>query len=130
MPGLRPRTSGQTAKEPLAVTDAALMTEAVVKETQSPAQHVVDHLQETRGAETQLSSAQERAERIAALARKVRENRAKRHRPDADTKSPEAVKEALEQIKARRAEEQARREETRRNDDQTPRQDRDPGFGR
>jgi hypothetical protein len=127
--------SAQTAKEPLAPADAELMAEAAqveaaVKETPTPAEHVVDHLRETRGTETQLSPAQERAERIAALARKVRENRAKNHRPDTDTNSPEAVKEALEQIKARRAQEQARRDETRRTDEPTPRQDRGPGIGR
>jgi hypothetical protein len=127
--------SAQTAKEPLSAADASLMAEAAqveaaVKETPTPAEHVVDHLQETRGTETQLSPAQERAERIAALARKVRENRAKNHRTDTDTNSPEAVKEALEQIKARRAQEQARRDETRRTDEPTPRQDRSPGIGR
>ncbi|MDQ0031507.1 MobF family relaxase [Arthrobacter bambusae] len=128
--------SAQTAKEPLAPADAALMAEAaqveaVVKETPTPAEHVVDHLRETRGTETQLSPAQERAERMAALARKVRENRAKNQRADEDSRNPEAVKEALDQIKARRAQEQARREETRRgHDDPTPRQDRGPGIGR
>jgi conjugative relaxase-like TrwC/TraI family protein len=126
--------SAQTAKEPLAPADASLMAEAAqveaaVKETPTPAEQVVDHLQETRGTEAQLSPAQERAERIAALARKVRENQAKNHRTDADTRSPEAVKEALEQIKARRAREQARRDETRRTDEPTPRQDRGPGIG-
>jgi conjugative relaxase-like TrwC/TraI family protein len=127
--------SAQTAKEPLAPADAAHMAEAAqveaaVKETPTPAEQVVNHLQETRGTEAQLSPARERAERIAALARKVRENRAKNNRPDADTRSPEAVKEALEQIKARRDQEQARRDETRRNDEPTPRQDRGPGFKR
>jgi hypothetical protein len=127
--------SAQTAKEPLAPADASLMAEAAqveaaVKEAPTPAEHVVDYLRETRGTEAQLSPAQERAERIAALARKVRENRAGNHRPDTDTRSPEAVKEALEQIKARRAQEQARRGETRRTDDPMPRPDRGPGIGR
>ena len=128
--------SAQTAKAPLAPADASLMAEAaeveaVVKETPTPAEHVVDHLRETRGSETQLSPAQERAERMAALARKVRENRARNRRPDEDSTSPEAVKEALDQIRARRAQEQARREETRRgHDDPTPRQDRGPGISR
>lgn len=107
----------------------AAHVEAVVKETPTPAEDVVDHLQQARGAEAQLSPAQERAERMAALARKVRENRAKRHGQDPETKNPEAVKEALEQIKARRAEEQDRRDQNRRYDDQAPRQDRGPGFG-
>jgi len=51
----------------------------------------VDHLQQARGAEAQLNPAQERAERMAALARKVRENRAKRQGRDPETKNPEAV---------------------------------------
>ncbi|MGO4860116.1 AAA family ATPase [Arthrobacter sp. 2MCAF14] len=127
--------SAQTAKEPLARADAVLMAEAaqveaIVKESPTPAEHVVDHLQESRGSEAQLSPAQERAERIAALARMVRENRARIGHPVNESRSPEAVKEALEQIKARRAEEQDRRHQTRRNDDQTPRQDRGPGIGR
>lgn len=86
----------------------AAQVEAAVKKTPTPAEQVVDHVQEARGTEAQLSPAEERAERISALARKVRENRAKNQRTDADTRSPEAVKEALEQIKARRAQEQAR----------------------
>lgn len=123
--------SAQTAKESLVPADASLMAEAAqveaaVKETPTPAEQVVDHLRETRGTEAELSPAQQRAEQIAALARKVRENRAKSHRADADTTSPEAVKEALEQIKARRAQEQAHRDETRRNDDQVPRHDPRP----
>ncbi|MEV5054353.1 hypothetical protein [Arthrobacter sp. LAR12-1-1.1] len=115
--------------------DAALMAEAahveaIVKETQTPAEHVVDHLQETRSNEAQLSPAQERAERMAALARKVRENRAKTNKPDdAITSTPEAVKEALEQIKARRAEEQTRYEETRQGGEKEVRHDRGPGIG-
>lgn len=112
--------TGQTAKDPLSRADTSLMAE-----------DVVDHLREARGAESQLSPAQERAERMAALARNVRENRAKSQRPDTESKSPEAVKEALDQIKARRAKEQARRDETRRTtDDPTPRQHRGPGIGR
>jgi hypothetical protein len=67
---------------------------------------------------------------MAALARKVRENRAKLQGRDPETKNPEAVKEALEQIKVRREEEQARREQTRRNCEQTTRQHRGPGIGR
>jgi hypothetical protein len=127
--------SAQTAKEPLAAADAALMAEAAqveaaVKEIPTPAENVVDHLRETRGTEAQLSPAQERAERIAALARKVRENRVKRQSKDPDTNSPEAVKEALEQIKARRAQEQAARDQGRRTDEPTARHDRGPGIGR
>lgn len=127
--------TAQTSKEPLSAADATLMAEAahveaVVKETPTPAEDVVDHLQQARGAGAQLSPTQARAERMAALARKVRENRAKRHGQDPETKSPEAVQEALEQIKARRAEEQGGRDQNRRNHDQAPRQDRGPGFGR
>ena len=102
--------SAQTAKEPLSAADATLMAEAadveaLVMETPTPAEDVVDHLQQARGAEGQLSPAQERAERLAALARKVRENRAQHQGGEPDTSNPEAVKEALDQIKARRAEE-------------------------
>ncbi len=102
--------SAQTAKEPLAPADAAHMAEAaqveaLVKETPTPAEHVVDHLQETRGAQAQLNPAQERAERIAALARKVRENRATTGHKTEDR--PESVKEALEDIAARRRSEKA-----------------------
>lgn len=128
--------SAQTAKDPLSRADASLMAEAaqveaVVKETPTPAEDVVDHLQQARGAEAQLSPAQERAERMAALARKVRANRNKSDQPDAGSRSSqEAVKEAMEQIKARRAEEQARRDQSRPTDDQKPRHDRGPGFGR
>ncbi|MFB0840482.1 MobF family relaxase [Arthrobacter sp. E44] len=127
--------TAQTAKEPLSSADAALMAEAahveaVVKEAPTPAEDVVDQLQQARGAEAQLTPAQDRAERMAALARKVRENRAKRQRRDPETRNPEAVKEALEQIKARREEEQGRRDRTRRDDEQKPRQDRGPRFGR
>lgn len=127
--------TAQTAKEPLSEADASPMAEAahveaIVKETPTPAEDVVDHLQQERGTEAHLSPAQERAERMAALARRVRENRAKRsQRADTESNSPEAVKEALAQIKARRAQEQGRREEARRADDQTPRHDRGPGFG-
>lgn len=79
--------SAQTAKEPLALADAALMAEAAIKETPTPAEHVVDHLPVARGNEAQLNPAQERAERIAALARKIHENRAKTNRglPDRST---------------------------------------------
>ncbi|NHW49219.1 relaxase domain-containing protein [Paenarthrobacter sp. MSM-2-10-13] len=127
--------TAQTTKEPLSGADASLMAEAAhveaaVKETPTPAEDVVDELQQARGAEAQLSPAQERAERMAALARKVRENRAKRQGKEPENRNSEAVKEALEQIKARRAEEQARRDQPRRDDDQAPRQDRGPGFGR
>lgn len=102
--------SGQTAKEPLSAADATLMAEvadveALVKETPTPAEEVVDHLQQARGAEGQLSPAEERAERLAAVARKVRENRARHHGGEQETRNPEAVKEALDQIRARRAEE-------------------------
>ncbi|MFB0839990.1 MobF family relaxase [Arthrobacter sp. E44] len=104
--------SAQTAKEPLSAADASLMAEAahveaVVKETPTPAEDVVDHLQQARGAEAQLSPAQERSERLAALARKVRENRAQRQGGEPETSTPEAVKEALDQIKVRREQETA-----------------------
>jgi len=127
--------TAQTAKAPLSRADASLMAEAahveaVVKETPTPAEDVVDHQQQARGEEAHPSPAQERAERMAALARKVRENREKRQGQDHETKNPEAVKEALAQIKARRAEEQARRDQLRRDDEQTPHHDRGPGYGR
>lgn len=60
----------------------------------------MDHLQQARGAEAQLSPAQERDERLAALARKVRENRAQRQGGEPETSNPEAVKETLDQITA------------------------------
>jgi hypothetical protein len=127
--------TAQAAKDPLSPDDASLMAEAAhvaatVKETPTPAEDVVDHLQQARGTEAQLSPAQERAERMAALARKVRENRTKRQGQESEARNSEAVKEALEQIKARRAEEQARRDQTGHDDDQKPRRDRGPGFGR
>jgi hypothetical protein len=54
--------TAQTSKEPLSAADAALTAEvahveAVVKETPTPAEDVVDHLQQARGAEAQLSPA-------------------------------------------------------------------------
>ncbi|WP_269046500.1 ATP-dependent DNA helicase [Paenarthrobacter sp. Z7-10] len=126
----------QTRKEPLTAADAALMAdaaqvEALVKETPTPAEHVVDELRQTRGTEAELSPAQERAERAAALARKVRANQ----RPagpggPGPREGSEAVKEAMENIRARRAEEDARRQQTRHDEDPAPRQDRGPGHSR
>ncbi|AOY74419.1 conjugal transfer protein TraA (plasmid) [Arthrobacter sp. ZXY-2] len=121
--------TAQTAKEPLSPDDASLMAEAaqveaIVKETPTPAEDVVDHLQQERGTEAQLSPAQERDERMAALARKVRENRAKRKGQEPVGGNTEAVREALDQIKARRAEEEARRAEPQQANDPGPQQDR------
>lgn len=130
--------SAQTRKEPLDVADAELMAEAaqveaLVKETPTPAEQVVDQLRQARGTETgaQLSPAQERAERAAALARKVRANRRPTGQDGTGTQeSSEAVKEAMENIRARRAAEDARREQSRPEDDPAPRQDRGPGHSR
>ncbi|OFI37674.1 hypothetical protein BIU82_07295 [Arthrobacter sp. SW1] len=128
--------SAQTARKPLAQTDAALLAEAaeveaIVKETPTPAEHVVDHLQEACGAESQLSPEQVRAERVAALVRKVRENRAKSAAPTSgEGRGRGTVNEALEKIRARRAEEQTRRGERRTEDNSGQRQDRAPGYRR
>jgi len=109
--------SAQTAKDPLSAPDASLMAEAahveaVVKETPTPAEEVVDHLQQARGAEAQLSPAQERAERLAELARKVRKNRAERHGGESEARNPEAVQKALDQLKARREQEKEQAKKT------------------
>ena len=128
--------SAQTRKEPLAVADAELMAEAaqveaLVKESPSQAEQIVDQLRQARGTEAQLSPAQERAERAAALARKVRANRRPTDQNGPRTQeSSEAVKEAMENIRARRAEEKARRQQTRTDIDPTPQPDRGPGHSR
>lgn len=97
----------QTGKEPLSAADTSLMAEAahveaVVKETPTPAEKVVDHLREARGEEAQLSPEQERSERLAALARKVRENKEARQGAAEPGQVPESVSEALKDIRARR----------------------------
>jgi conjugative relaxase-like TrwC/TraI family protein len=130
--------SAQTAKAPLAVVDAELMAEsaqveALVKEAPTPAEQVVDQLRQARGAAdgAQLSPAQERVERAADLARKVRANRHPTGQEPPETNDGTgAVKEALENIRARRAEEDARREQTRSENEPAPRQDQDPGHSR
>lgn len=131
--------TAQTRKEPLAPADAALMAEAaeveaLVKETPTPAEQVVDQLRQSRGMHsgTQLSPAQERAERAAEMARKVRANQRTTSGPaeDGTGTSSDAVKEAMERIRARKAEEDARREQSRPEDDPAPHQGRGPGHTR
>ncbi|WP_113719740.1 MobF family relaxase [Arthrobacter dokdonensis] len=130
--------SAQTRKEPLAPADAGLMAEAaqveaLVKETPTPAEQVVDQLRQTRATEVQatLGPAQERAERAAALARKVRANwRPAGQNGPGPQENAEAVKEAMENIRARRAAEDTRRGQSRPEDDPAPRPDRGPGHTR
>jgi conjugative relaxase-like TrwC/TraI family protein len=101
--------SAQTAKAPLVAEDASLMAEAaeveaIVSVDPTPAEQVVDHLREERAAGSgDLTPAQERIERIAELARKVRANR----EGQSEAKDqPEAVTEALDDIRNRREAEQ------------------------
>jgi hypothetical protein len=130
--------SAQTRKEPLAPADAQLMAEAaqveaLVKEAPTPAEQVVDQLRQTRRieAEAQLSPAQERAERAAALARKVRANqRPTDQEGSGSQESAEAVKEAMENIRARRVEEETRRQQPRPDYVPEPRHGRGPGMSR
>ncbi|MDP9890014.1 conjugative relaxase-like TrwC/TraI family protein [Arthrobacter oryzae] len=95
--------SAQTAKEPLSGTDAVLMAEAAnveaaVAETPTPAEQVVDQLRQERSQDTTLTPEQERAERIAAMARRIR-GTSKTSTPE---QTPEAVTEAMKDIAERR----------------------------
>jgi hypothetical protein len=95
--------SAQTAKEPLAGADAALMAEAAnveatVAERPTPAEQVVDQLREERSQDTTLTPEQERAERIAAMARRIRGT----SNTSTPEQAPEAVTEAMKDIAERR----------------------------
>ncbi|MET3708136.1 hypothetical protein [Pseudarthrobacter sp. S6] len=95
--------SAQTAKEPLAGADAALMAEAAnveatVAETPTPAEQVVDQLRQERSQDTTLTPEQERAERIAAMARRIKGT----SNTSTPEQSPEAVTEAMKDIAERR----------------------------
>lgn len=75
----------QTAKEPLSADDAKLMVDAAevqapVATAPTPAERVVDMLREERSQDLTLTPEQERAEHVAATARKVRENMDARQR--------------------------------------------------
>ncbi|KQR64056.1 hypothetical protein ASF98_11115 [Arthrobacter sp. Leaf337] len=99
--------SAQTAKEPLSADDAALMADAAdvgatVATEPTPAEHVVDRLREERSQDVPLTPEQERAERVAAMVRRVRENREARQGAPAPEQAPHAVSEALNDIAARR----------------------------
>ena len=100
--------TAQTKKAPLAPEDAALMAEAAEVEAlvavePTPAEQVVDRLREDRAQEAGETHQQGRADRIAELARKVRNNRPGAQTGDA---APESVDEALDDIRKRREAEQ------------------------
>jgi conjugative relaxase-like TrwC/TraI family protein len=102
--------SAQTKKEPLSADDAKLMAEAAevqatVAVEPTPAERVVDVLREERSQDATLTPDQERAEHVAATARKVRENLNAHRGAPAPEHAPEAVDEALKDIAARREEE-------------------------
>lgn len=123
--------SAQTSKESLAEDDATLMNgaaqiEALVKETPTPAEEVVDQLRQSRSTQTPLTPAQERIERAAAMARKIR---ASQHAPG-QREGSETVREAMENIRANRAQEETRRHETRHDNHPATKQDHDPGHSR
>ncbi|MEA5456915.1 MobF family relaxase [Sinomonas sp. JGH33] len=126
--------SAQTRKDPMPAEDNELIAEAAevtaaVKQAPTPAENVVDELRSQRGTDMPLSPAQARAERIAELARKVRQAR---KNPEHSGEHSEAVQAALEKIRNQRADEQAAREQAaQERDDRAPRHDRGgPGIGR
>lgn len=95
--------SAQTKKEPLSAQDAKLMADAAevqatVATATTPAEQVVDRLREERSQETTLTPEQERAERIAAMARRIRGS-GKTSMPE---QAPDAVAEAMKDIVERR----------------------------
>jgi hypothetical protein len=99
--------SAQTAKEPLSADDAKLMADAAEVQATlvtepTPAERVVDVLREERSEDVTLTPEQERAEHVAATARKVRQNMDARQGAPAPEQAPEAVNEALNDIAARR----------------------------
>jgi hypothetical protein len=76
----------------------AANVEATVAETPTPAEQVVDQLRQERSQDTTLTPEQERAERIAAMARRIR-GTSKTSMPE---QAPEAVTEAMKDIAERR----------------------------
>lgn len=99
--------SAQTKKAPLSADDANLMAEAAdvaatVATEPTQAEHVVDVLREERSQDVTLTPDQERAERVAAMVRRVRETREARDGAPTPEQAPESVNEALKDIVARR----------------------------
>jgi hypothetical protein len=108
--------SAQTAKEPLSAADAAHMADAAdvgatVATEPTPAEQVVDRLREERSQDVTLTPEQERAERVASMVRRVRENREARQGAPSPEQAPEAVSEALKDIAARRKAEETTAEQ-------------------